>query len=75
MCTKFFRRPTKRSNLDDCSVLIKKFIIFFFKVIDAIARAIAGVEGVALLDIDPGVSTNRSVYSKKDDKYSSLNRF
>ncbi len=43
--------------------------------IDAIARAIAGVEGVALLDIDPGVSTNRSVYSKKDDKYSSLNRF
>ncbi len=34
------------------------------KVIDTIAHAIAGVEGVALLDIDPGLSTNRTIYSK-----------
>ena len=32
--------------------------------IDTIAHAIAGVEGVALLDIDPGLSTNRTIYSK-----------
>jgi len=37
---------------------------FFLKVIDTIAHAIAGVEGVALLDIDPGLSTNRTIYSK-----------
>jgi hypothetical protein len=36
-----------------------------YKVIDTIAHAIAGVEGVALLDIDPGLSTNRTIYSKK----------
>jgi glutamate formiminotransferase/formiminotetrahydrofolate cyclodeaminase len=35
------------------------------EVIDTIAHAIAGVEGVALLDIDPGLSTNRTIYSKK----------
>jgi hypothetical protein len=34
-------------------------------VIDTIAHAIAGVEGVALLDIDPGLSTNRTIYSKR----------
>ncbi|CAF0962415.1 unnamed protein product, partial [Didymodactylos carnosus] len=32
-------------------------------VIDTIAHAIAGVEGVALLDVDPGLSTNRTVYT------------
>jgi glutamate formiminotransferase / formiminotetrahydrofolate cyclodeaminase len=31
------------------------------KVIDAIAEAIQSVEGVALLDVDPGKSTNRTV--------------
>ncbi len=36
------------------------------EVIDTIAHAIAGVEGVALLDIDPGLSTNRTIYSKKN---------
>ena len=34
--------------------------------IDTIAHAIAGVEGVALLDIDPGLSTNRTIYSKQN---------
>lgn len=32
-------------------------------VIDAIARAIAGVAGVKLLDVDPGADTNRTVYT------------
>ncbi|CAF0739034.1 unnamed protein product [Rotaria sordida] len=33
------------------------------EIIDTIAHAIAGVEGVALLDIDPGLSTNRTIYT------------
>lgn len=33
------------------------------KVIDAIADAIRSVEGVTLLDVDPGKSTNRTVYT------------
>lgn len=33
------------------------------KVIDAIANAIRGVKGVSLLDVDPGKSTNRTVYT------------
>lgn len=32
-------------------------------VIDAIATSIAGVGGVTLLDVDPGVDTNRTVYT------------
>lgn len=32
-------------------------------VIDAIATAIAGVDGVKLLDVDPGADTNRTVYT------------
>ncbi|MFN8060431.1 MAG: glutamate formimidoyltransferase [Vicinamibacterales bacterium] len=32
-------------------------------VIDAIARAIASVGGVTLLDVDPGADTNRTVYT------------
>ncbi len=32
-------------------------------VIDAISRAISGVAGVALLDVDPGADTNRTVYT------------
>lgn len=32
-------------------------------VIDAIARAISGVSGVRLLDVDPGADTNRTVYT------------
>jgi glutamate formiminotransferase / formiminotetrahydrofolate cyclodeaminase len=32
-------------------------------VIEAIARAVRQVEGVKLLDVDPGVSTNRTVYT------------
>ena len=33
------------------------------KVIDAIAEAIKSVQGVSLLDVDPGVSTNRTVFT------------
>uniref|UniRef100_A0A8C6WHJ9 glutamate formimidoyltransferase n=1 Tax=Neogobius melanostomus TaxID=47308 RepID=A0A8C6WHJ9_9GOBI len=33
------------------------------EVIDAIARSISETEGVSLLDVDPGVSTNRTVYT------------
>ena len=40
---------------------------FHSQVIDTIAHAIAGVEGVALLDIDPGLSTNRTIYSRERD--------
>jgi glutamate formiminotransferase/formiminotetrahydrofolate cyclodeaminase len=32
-------------------------------VIDTIARAISGVSGVRLLDVDPGLDTNRTVYT------------
>lgn len=32
-------------------------------VIDAIARAIQSVQGVTLLDVDPGADTNRTVYT------------
>ena len=32
-------------------------------VIDAIARAVSGVSGVRLLDVDPGADTNRTVYT------------
>ena len=32
-------------------------------VIDAISRAISGVAGVSLLDVDPGADTNRTVYT------------
>ncbi len=32
-------------------------------VIDAIARAVSGVAGVSLLDVDPGADTNRTVYT------------
>lgn len=33
------------------------------KVLDAIAESIRGVEGVELLDVDPGKSTNRTVFT------------
>lgn len=31
--------------------------------IDAIAEAISGSDGCSLLDVDPGISTNRTVYT------------
>lgn len=34
-----------------------------FQVIDAIAAAISGTPGCSLLDVDPGTSTNRTVYT------------
>lgn len=36
---------------------------FNIQVIDAIADAISGTEGCSLLDVDPGSSTNRTVYT------------
>ena len=33
------------------------------KVIDAITAAMAAVEGVTVLDVDPGAATNRTVYT------------
>lgn len=36
---------------------------FYFQVIEAIANAIASTEGCSLLDVDPGASTNRTVYT------------
>ncbi|KAH3706117.1 hypothetical protein DPMN_065497 [Dreissena polymorpha] len=33
------------------------------EIIEAIATAIASVEGVSVLDVDPGLSTNRTVYT------------
>ncbi len=33
------------------------------QIIDAIAAAISGTEGVSLLDVDPGADTNRTVYT------------
>lgn len=33
------------------------------EVIDAIASAIIGIEGLSLLDVDPGASTNRTVFT------------
>lgn len=34
-----------------------------FQVIDAISAAISGTAGCSLLDVDPGASTNRTVYT------------
>ena len=33
------------------------------EVIDAISKAISNTKGCFLLDVDPGISTNRTVYS------------
>ena len=37
--------------------------VFGFKVIETIASAIGSTDGVNLLDVDPGLSTNRTVYT------------
>ena len=39
------------------------YLFFFVQVIEAIANAIASTEGCSLLDVDPGASTNRTVYT------------
>ena len=40
------------------------FLNFFFEqIINAIADAVRATEGVTLLDVDPGASTNRTVYT------------
>ena len=38
-------------------------LIFYLKVIDAIAAAVKTTDGCTLLDVDPGSSTNRTVYT------------
>jgi glutamate formiminotransferase/formiminotetrahydrofolate cyclodeaminase len=42
------------------------------KSIDAIAQTVAGVEGVELLDVDPGASTNRTVITFVGDPEAAL---
>jgi len=37
------------------------FVRVYVQVIEAIANAIASTEGCTLLDVDPGLSTNRTV--------------
>lgn len=37
--------------------------LYILQVIEAIANAIASTEGCNLLDVDPGASTNRTVYT------------
>ena len=43
------------------------------KIIDAISDAIKAVKGVTLLDVDPGKSTNRTVYTFVGDPESIVN--
>lgn len=38
-------------------------VFLAFQVIDAISAAISGSSGCSLLDVDPGASTNRTVYT------------
>ena len=61
-CVPNFSEGQRKEVIGDC--FDREIIRIFTKVIDTIAHAIAGVEGVALLDIDPGLSTNRTIYSK-----------
>ncbi len=39
------------------------FTLWRYQVIEAIANAIAATDGCSLLDVDPGLSTNRTVYT------------
>ena len=48
--------------LKDVVFAISKFF-FFEQIINAIADAVRATEGVTLLDVDPGASTNRTVYT------------
>jgi len=38
-------------------------LFVMLQVIEAIANAIASTDGCTLLDVDPGLSTNRTVYT------------
>jgi len=38
-------------------------LYFCFQVIEAIANAIGGTDGCNVLDVDPGLSTNRTVFT------------
>ena len=40
-----------------------ELVFLVFQVIDAISAAISGTSGCSLLDVDPGASTNRTVYT------------
>ena len=46
-----------------CHLLLLVFITVIFQVIESIANAIAHTDGCSLLDVDPGMSTNRTVYT------------
>lgn len=54
-CTEFFPFFVLHDNILDN--------IYNIQVIDAIADAISATEGCSLLDVDPGSSTNRTVYT------------
>lgn len=41
----------------------KQMTVLVFQVIDAISAAISATPGCSLLDVDPGPSTNRTVYT------------
>lgn len=43
--------------------MMVEIIFLVFQVIDAISAAIIGTSGCSLLDVDPGASTNRTVYT------------
>ena len=43
--------------------LIILWFLYISQVIESIAKAIASVPGCSLLDVDPGASTNRTVYT------------
>ena len=44
-------------------LIISLILLLCLQVIEAIANAIASTDGCNLLDVDPGVSTNRTVYT------------
>ena len=49
---------------NNCAVHIREFMRdSCMQVIDAIAEAISTTDGCSLLDVDPGSSTNRTVYT------------
>lgn len=52
-----------QSNFSSIIILIDWLLLWIFQVIDAISNAIKSTEGVSLLDVDPGPSTNRTVYT------------
>ena len=50
-------------TFDTIENLLANINIFILQVIEAIANALSSVDGCSLLDVDPGLSTNRTVYT------------